>query len=153
MSDGGSANLRRGADALAKFSQGLSDALGAFEKSPANPSSLGHHGLDRQSFSGTKIPFPEADYLHGQYTDVHDRLMHMSTILSLHMEALQCAARSADATYDDTEGEVRRRFWEIKTQLDKEYQKAHPKEHEHNEQPPKDTRQHSGDKSAGVSSQ
>ncbi|MER6570207.1 hypothetical protein ABT288_29460 [Streptomyces sp. NPDC001093] len=150
MSDGGSANLRRGADALAKFSDGLKNALTTFEQSPANPSELGHHGLDRQSFGGTKIPFPEADYLHEKYSDVHGVLMDMSATLRLHIEALQCAAHSADATYDGTEEEVRRRFWEIKAKLDDEYQKTHPKEQQ---QPRKDTRQHTDDKSAGVSSQ
>ncbi|MEU2926385.1 hypothetical protein ABZ636_15280 [Streptomyces sp. NPDC007251] len=148
MSDGGSANLRRGADALSKFSDGLSNALTRFEESPASPSRLGHHGLDRKSFGGAEIPFTEADDLHKKYTEVHDLLMSMSSTLRLHIEALQLAARSADSTYDGTEDEVRRRFWEIKTKLDQEFQKTHPEK----QQPRKDTRQHTDDKSAGVSS-
>jgi hypothetical protein len=150
VGDGGSANLRRGADALSKFSDGLSNALTAFEKSPASPSQLGHHGLDRRSFGGGKIPFSEADFLHDRYSDVHDVLMSMSSTLRLHIEALQLAARSADATYDGTEDEVRRRFWEIKAKIDREYEKTHPEKHQ---QPQKDTRQHTDDKSVGVSTQ
>lgn len=150
VSDGGSANLRRGADALSKFSDGLSNALTTFEKSPASPPELGQHGLDRQSFGGSKIPFHEADYLHQKYSEVHDVLVEMSGTLRLHIEALQCAARSADGTYDGTEDEVRRRFWEIKAKIDHEYQKTHP---DKRQEPRKDTRQHTDDKSAGVSTQ
>ncbi|KUM91364.1 hypothetical protein AQI88_37510 [Streptomyces cellostaticus] len=141
--------MRRGAEALSKFSDGLTSALTSFKESAGSESSLGRHALGRPSFSGTGIPFSEADDLQGQYGRVHDSLMHMSQTLGLHIEALQLAAQAADATYNGSEDEVRRRFWEIKTQIDEEYQKMHPKEHE---QPRKDTRQHTDDKASGVSS-
>ncbi|MEU9989376.1 hypothetical protein AB0E10_21790 [Streptomyces sp. NPDC048045] len=149
MSDGDGSGLRRGADALSKFSTGLTNALTAFNESAGSPSSLDQHGLGRPSFSGSQVKFAEADYLFKQYGRVHDSLKSMSRTLGLHIEALQLAAKAADGTYVATEDEVRRRFWEIKTQIDEEYRKTHPKQHP---QPPKDTRQHTDDKTSGVSS-
>ncbi|MFI1365315.1 hypothetical protein [Streptomyces griseochromogenes] len=149
MSDGGRSDLRRGAEALAKFSAGLTNALTAFNESAGSPSSLDQHGLGRPSFSGAQIPFAEAGKLFYQYGRVHDSLKDMSQTLGLHIEALQLAAKAADSTYVATEDEVRRRFWEIKSKIDEEYQKTHPKDHP---QPRKDTRQHTDDKTSGVSS-
>ena len=147
MSDGGGSSLRRGVDALSKFKDDVDKALQKFEDSPGSPSKLAHHALSRASFSGTQVPFDEAHDLHAQYEHVHERLTHLSKTLSLQIEALTLAAHASDVTYDGSEDEVRRRFWEIKSQLDEEHQQATQK----HEQPHKDTRQYTDHKSAGAS--
>ncbi|MEU6510628.1 hypothetical protein [Streptomyces sp. NPDC046942] len=151
MSDGGGSDLRRGADALSKFADGLNHALTVFEKSAGSRPRLEDQKLAPQSFSGANIAFSEAEDLRGTYDDVHNRLVSMSQTLSLHIEALHLAAKSADVTYDGTEDEVRRRFWEIKSELDDEYHKTHPKpgHPQKQEQPPTDKRQHTTGNSAG----
>ncbi|MGW4563529.1 hypothetical protein ACWEN3_14310 [Streptomyces sp. NPDC004561] len=159
MGDGGGSSLRRGLDALSKFKGEVDKALNAFERSPGSSSKLADHALSRASFGGSQIPFGEADDLHSQYEHVHERLVYLSKTLNLQIEALTCAAHAADVTYDGSEDEARRRFWEIKTQLDEEYQKSPNKQdpapkndQQQDETPQKDTRQHTDQKSSGVSS-
>ncbi|MGW0885150.1 hypothetical protein [Streptomyces sp. NPDC002671] len=151
MGDGGRSDLRRGVEALSKFKEDVDKALTKFDESPGSASKIAHHALSRTSFSGTQIPFGEAHDLHSQYEHVHERLVYLSKTLGLHIEALTLAAHATDATYDLTEDEVRRRFWKIKSQLDEEYQKATNKHEPKDEQPRKDTRKHTDQKSAGVS--
>ncbi|MEU0007363.1 hypothetical protein ABZ079_24555 [Streptomyces sp. NPDC006314] len=142
--------MRRGIDALAKFKGNVDKALEAFEGAPGNPSRLAEHKLSAGSFSGSNIPFQEATELHGKYEQVHERLTSLSKNLGLQIEALRLATHAADVTYDGTEDEVRRRFWEIRTHLDEEHQKATRSEDKHAEKKPVEAREHSGDdKSAG----
>ncbi|MEW2620065.1 hypothetical protein [Streptomyces sp. NPDC048106] len=148
MGDGGGADLRRGADALSKLKSGFDKALKTFDGSSGSASSLSHHVLERSSFSGTNVAFPEASGLHEQYQNVHDRIVSMSKTLGLYVEAMTLAAQAADGTYDGTEEEVRRRFWAIKSQLDKEYAETHPTP-KAPEQPGKAGPKHSGGKSVG----
>ncbi|GAA1045340.1 hypothetical protein GCM10009566_71350 [Streptomyces murinus] len=148
MGDGGSVDLRRGVDALSKLKGGFDKALTTLEGSSGGTASLGQHTLERSSFSGTNVPFPEASGLHAQYQNVHDRILSMSKTLGLHIEAMTLAMQAADGTYDGTEEDVRRRFWEIKSQLDKEYEKTHPA-HEKHQQPGKGTQKHNQSKSVG----
>ncbi|GGW81464.1 hypothetical protein GCM10010503_68540 [Streptomyces lucensis JCM 4490] len=152
MGDGGRSDLRRGVEVLSQFKNDVDKALRKFEQSPGSSSKLADHALSRASFSGSQVPFSEAQDLHLQYEHVHERLMHLSKTLALQIEAMTLAAHSADATYDGSEDEVRRRFWKIKNHLDDEYAKATDKNKHHDEQPRKDTRQHTDHKSAGVSS-
>jgi hypothetical protein len=151
VGDGGRSNLKRGVEVLSKFKDDINKALHTFEQSPGSASKIADHELSRASFSGAQLPFGAAEDLHLQYKHVHARLMHLSKTLALQIEAMTLAAHSADATYDGTEDEVRRRFWQIKTQLDDEYRKANPKGEHQDKQPPKDTRHHTDHSSAGVS--
>ncbi|MET7290071.1 hypothetical protein [Streptomyces sp. NPDC005573] len=124
MGDGGGSDVRRGIDALSAFRDQISRALGNFEGSPGSPSKLEDQALARPSFGGTGAKFDEADNLHAKYGEVHTRLVHFSKVLNLQIEALKLATHAADVTYDGTEEEVRRRFWQIQQQLDDEYEQA-----------------------------
>ncbi|WP_225101301.1 hypothetical protein [Streptomyces sp. CoH27] len=124
MSDGGGSGMRRGIDALKEFQGKINDALEEFERGHGGPSKIAQHSLDRSSFGGSHAKFGEADDLHKAYGTVHERLHNLSRTLGLHIQALQLATQSADATYDGTEEEVWRRFWQIRGQIDAEYQQA-----------------------------
>ncbi|MFJ7151854.1 hypothetical protein ACIQVT_27315 [Streptomyces sp. NPDC100445] len=142
--------MRRGIDALSKFKKKVDDALKTFEGAPGSPSRLAEHRLSPSSFSGSNIPFHEATELHGRYEQVHERLTSLSKNLSLQIEALTLAAHAADVTYDGTEDEVRRRFWQIHAHLEAEHRKAEAEAKQHAQQKPADTPEHSGGaKSAG----
>lgn len=122
MANGGGSGMRRGVDALQEFKGKLDDALSDFEGGHGGPSKIAQQSLSRSSFGGTNAPFDEAGDLHTAYETVHARLTHLSKTLGLHIEALKLASHAADATYDGTEDEVRRRFWQIRAQLDAQYQ-------------------------------
>ncbi|MFF8732876.1 hypothetical protein ACF073_41410 [Streptomyces sp. NPDC015171] len=153
MSGGSGSGMRRGIDALSKFKKKVDDALKAFEGAPGSPSRLAEHKLSAGSFSGSNIHFSEAADLHSNYELVHERLTSLSKNLGMQIEALTLATRAADVTYDGTEEEVRRRFWEIRTHLDEEHQKAARHKDEHAERQPAKGAEHSGgSKSAGAES-
>lgn len=153
MSGNSGSGMRRGIDALAKFKRKVDDALTAFEGAPGSPSRLAQHTLSAGSFSGSNIPFHEATELHGKYEQVHERLTSLSKNLGLQIEALTLAAHAADVTYDGTEDEVRRRFWEIRSHLDEEHHKATQSKDEPAEKKPGKAAEHAGDdKSAGAGS-
>ncbi|MYW16803.1 hypothetical protein GT039_14675 [Streptomyces sp. SID2955] len=122
MADGGGSGMRRGIDALQKFKGKLDDALADFEEGHGGPSKVAQQSLSRASFGGTHAQFDEANDLHTAYETVHTRLTHLSKTLGLHIESLKLASHAADATYDGTEEEVRRRFWQIHTQITTQYQ-------------------------------
>ncbi|MGW7786657.1 hypothetical protein [Streptomyces tricolor] len=153
MSGGSGSGMRRGIDALSKFKKKVDDALKAFEGAPGSPSRLAEHTLSVSSFSGSSSPFHEAVELHGKYEQVHERLTSLSKNLGLQIEALKLATHAADATYDGTEDEVRRRFWEIRSHLAEEHRKATKPKGEHAENKPVKDAEHGGDnKSAGADS-
>ncbi|MEU6668213.1 hypothetical protein [Streptomyces sp. NPDC046727] len=150
---GNGSGVRRGIEALSKFKGNVDRALAAFEGAPGNPSRLAEHTLSASSFSGSNIPFHEATDLHGKYEQVHERLTSLSKNLALQIEALKLATHAADVTYDGTEDEVRRRFWEIRSHLAQEHHKATQPKDEHAEKPPAGAGEHGGDhKSAGAGS-
>ncbi|MEU1401340.1 hypothetical protein ABZ471_03060 [Streptomyces sp. NPDC005728] len=122
MANGGGSGMRRGVDALQEFKGKLDDALSDFEGGHGGPSKIAQQSLNRSSFGGTTAPFDEAGDLHTAYETVHSRLTHLSKTLGLHIEALKLASHAADVTYDGTEDEVRRRFWQIRAQIDAQYQ-------------------------------
>ncbi|WP_330460158.1 hypothetical protein OIB37_26775 [Streptomyces sp. NBC_00820] len=133
MGDGGGSDVRRGVDALSAFKDQIDKALGDFEGSPGSPSKIEEQALGRTSFGGVNAQFDEAGNLHTQYEHVHERLIHLSKTLGLHIEALKLATHAADVTYDGTEDEVRRRFWQIQHQLDDDYQQAVKQQREHDQ--------------------
>ncbi|MFF9771038.1 hypothetical protein ACF1GT_31435 [Streptomyces sp. NPDC014636] len=122
MADGGGSGMRRGIDALQAFKGKLDEALTDFEDGHGGPSKVAQQSLSRASFGGTNAQFDEAGELHSAYETVHSRLTHLSKTLGLHIESLKLASQAADATYDGTEDEVRRRFWQIHTQIATQYQ-------------------------------
>jgi hypothetical protein len=136
--------MRRGIDALSKFKNDVDKALKAFEGAPGSPSRLAEHTLSAGSFSGSNIPFHEATELHSKYEQVHERLTSLSQNLGLQIEALTLAAHAADVTYDGTEDEVRRRFWQIRSHLDQEHRTATQKD-EHAEKKPAEAGEHGGE--------
>ncbi|MBY8841422.1 MULTISPECIES: hypothetical protein [unclassified Streptomyces] len=121
MGDGGGSDLRRGIDALKEFKGKLDNALTDFEDGHGSPSKLAQQSLSRGSFGGTNAPFDEAGDLHTAYETVHTRLTHLSKTLGMHIEALKLASHAADATYDGSDDEVQRRFWQIRAHLDAQY--------------------------------
>ncbi|MEV5875504.1 hypothetical protein AB0L75_14975 [Streptomyces sp. NPDC052101] len=146
MSDGGGSDLRRGLEALKIFQKRVNNALSTFDGSPGASSTIAQHAIGRASFSGTEIQFNEAADLHGRYQHVHDRLIHLSKSLGLHIEALNLAVQAADVGYDNVEEEVRERFWAIQSELDKEHQQAEAKEQAHKSNPaPKTNKSTEGD--------
>ncbi|MFI0190018.1 hypothetical protein ACH4PW_21015 [Streptomyces sp. NPDC017082] len=145
--------MRRGIDALAKFKKKVDDALKAFEGAPGSPSRLAEHRISASSFSGSNIPFHEATELHGKYEQVHERLTTLSRNLGMQIEALTLAAHAADVTYDGTDDEVRRRFWQIRAHLDHEHREATEPKEKHADPKPAKTAEHGGDHQfAGASS-
>ncbi|GGS87848.1 MULTISPECIES: hypothetical protein [Streptomyces] len=153
MSGGGGSGMRRGIDALAKFKTAVDKALTAFEGAPGSPSRLAEHKLSASSFSGSNIPFHEATELHGKYEQVHERLTTLSQNLGMQIEALTLAAHAADVTYDSTEDEVRRRFWQIRSHLAEQHHEATQSKGEHADHKPAKAAEHGGDdKSAGAGS-
>ncbi|MGW2745706.1 hypothetical protein [Streptomyces sp. NPDC001450] len=122
MSGGSGSGMRRGIDALKEFKNKLDGVLSDFDDGHGGPSKIAQQQLGRSSFGGTNAPFDEAGDLHTEYGTVHSRLIHLSQTLGLHIQALQLASHATDATYDMTEDEVRRRFYQIRAKLDAQYQ-------------------------------
>ncbi|MEV7691330.1 hypothetical protein ACFW1F_28260 [Streptomyces bungoensis] len=122
MSGVSGSGMRRGIDALKDFKGKLDAVLADFDDGHGGPSRIAQQQLSRASFGGTNAKFDEAGDLHTAYETVHSRLVHLSRTLGLHIQALQLASHAADATYDMTEEEVRRRFYEIRAKLDAQYQ-------------------------------
>ncbi|MFF7977136.1 hypothetical protein [Streptomyces sp. NPDC007905] len=122
MSGGSGSDMRRGIDALKEFKDKLDGVLSEFDGGDGGPSKVAQQQLSRSSFGGTNAKFDEADEVHTAYGNVHSRLVHLSQTLGLHIQALQLASHAADATYNMTEDEVRRRFWQIRAKLDAQYQ-------------------------------
>ncbi|MPY40500.1 hypothetical protein FNH04_11460 [Streptomyces phyllanthi] len=124
MGGSGGADLRRGLEALKTFKKRVDGVLANLEGSPASSTKVGEHQLSRASFSGQGTDFAEASGLFAQYNRVHDRLTSLSKSLGLHIESLGIAVHGADIGFDNLEEEQRRRFWEIQTQIDREYRDA-----------------------------
>ncbi|MFI9807934.1 hypothetical protein ACIHEJ_26815 [Streptomyces sp. NPDC052301] len=122
MSGGSGSGMRRGIDALKDFKGKLDKVLHEFDDGDGGPSKIAQQQLSRSSFGGTNAKFDEAGDLHTAYETVHARLIHLSQTLGLHIEALQLASHAADATYDLSEDEVRRRFYQIRAKIDAQYQ-------------------------------
>ncbi|MGW7527359.1 hypothetical protein [Streptomyces sp. NPDC054783] len=119
LPDGGGSDLRRGLEALKTFKSRVDTLLDKFERSPGNPKKVAMHTLSPASFCG-KGEFAEATDLHSQYHTVHERIMSLSETLKLQIEAMQIAVHGADIGYDKLEDDLRRRFHEIRTQINEQ---------------------------------
>ncbi|MGW2874783.1 hypothetical protein ACWDBP_00475 [Streptomyces sp. NPDC001233] len=119
LPDAGVGDLRRGLEALKTFKSRVDTLLGTFEGSPGGPKKVAMHTLSPTSFCG-KGEFAEAAGLHSQYETVHERITSLSKSLALQIEAMQIAVHGADIGYDKLEDDLRRRFHEIRTQINEE---------------------------------
>ncbi|MCC5478609.1 hypothetical protein ACFV2N_34170 [Streptomyces sp. NPDC059680] len=119
LPDGGGSDLRRGLEALQTFKSRVDALLDTFERSPGDPKKVGMHTLSLTSFCGTG-QFAEATDLHSHYQTVHEQITSLSQTLKLQIEAMQIAVHGADIGYDKLEDDLRRRFHEIRTQVNEQ---------------------------------
>jgi hypothetical protein len=112
---GGAADLRRGVMALSTFKKRVDDLLSTFEESPGGSSKVRAHSLPETAFGSGA--FPEGKMLHLEYERVHERITALSKSLGLQLEAMQIAVHGVDVTFDNLEEEQRRRFHEIRTEV------------------------------------
>ncbi|MCX3061771.1 hypothetical protein [Streptomyces beihaiensis] len=118
------ADLKVSAGVLKTFKQRVDKILHDFESSPGSSSKVGDQRVSRASISGSSSPFHEADALHSQYEQVHERITSLSKMLGLQIEAMSIASHGAEVGFGNLEEEQRRRFWEIQTKIDREHQQA-----------------------------
>jgi hypothetical protein len=123
--DGGGSDLRRGLEALKTFRKRVDALLRNFEGSPGSSSKVAAHALSATSFCG-KGEFAEATGLHREYERVHERITSLSKSLALQIEAMQIAVHGADVGFDNLEDDLRRRFHEIRTEINEQQAEAHP---------------------------
>ncbi|GAA0671626.1 hypothetical protein GCM10009601_55820 [Streptomyces thermospinosisporus] len=119
---GGGADLRRGVMALSTFKKRIDDLLTAFEASAGGSSNVGRCSLPQTAFGSGA--FPEGTMLHREYERVHERITALSKSLALQLEAMQIAVHGVDVNFDNLEEEQRRRFHEIRTTINEQYEKA-----------------------------
>lgn len=112
---GATADVRRGVMALSTFKKRVDDLLAAFEGSPGGPSQVGAHSLPENAFGSGA--FPEGRRLHLEYERVHERITALSRTLGLQLEAMRIAVHGVDVTFDNLENEQRRRFHEIRAEV------------------------------------
>lgn len=119
---GGGADLRRGLEALKTFKKRVDGLLSDFEGSAGSSAKVAAHTISRASFGAGD--FAEASGLHGQYERVHEHITSLSKSLALQIEALQIAVQGADIGFDNLEEDLRRRFWEIRTEVNRRQAKT-----------------------------
>lgn len=115
---GGAADVRRGLMALSAFKKRVDDLLTAFEDSAGGSSKVGAHSLTADAFGMGN--FPEAKSLHLEYERVHERITSLSKSLGLQLEAMQIAVHGVDVNFDNLEDDLRYRFHEIRTEVNRD---------------------------------
>ncbi|MFH8338036.1 hypothetical protein [Streptomyces sp. AM6-12] len=118
--DDGTGGLKVGLEALKTFKTRVDGVLDTFERSPGAAKKVAMHTLAADSFCGHG-GFPEATGLHSQYTRVHDRLVTLSKSLTLQIEAMQIAVHGADIGFANLDDDERRRFHEIRMEINEKY--------------------------------
>ncbi|MGV9357616.1 hypothetical protein [Streptomyces misionensis] len=121
--DDGAGGLKVGLEALKTFKTRVDAVLKTFEDSPGAAKKLAMHTLAADSFYSKGV-FPEATGLHSQYTRVHDRLTTLSQRLSLQIEAMQIAVHGADIGFANLDDDQRRRFHEIRMEINEQHTDA-----------------------------
>ncbi|UXY30291.1 hypothetical protein [Streptomyces sp. HUAS TT20] len=122
--DAGGSGLKRGLEALKTFKKRVDTLLTDLEGSPGSYTKVAAHTLSAASLCG-KGEFAEATGLHREYERVHERITSLSKSLALQIEAMQIAVHGADVGYDKLEDDLRRRFHEIRTEINEEQAEAH----------------------------
>ncbi|MFI1221818.1 MULTISPECIES: hypothetical protein [unclassified Streptomyces] len=132
---GGTGDLRRGVGALETFKKRVDALLADFEGSAANKSKVADQKISRASLSGPNARFAEADGLYTQYNRVHTSLVQLSKSLGDQIEYLSLGVHAAAVGFDNVDDDIRRRFYEIQTRLNREREKhAQPEQDNKNEQ-------------------
>ncbi|MFI5684801.1 hypothetical protein [Streptomyces sp. NPDC051636] len=121
--DAGGSGLRRGLEALKIFKGRVDTLLATFEGSPGSYAKVAAHTLSPAAFCG-KGEFAEATGLHREYERVHERITSLSKSLALQIEAMQIAVHGADIGFDNLEDDLRRRFHEIRTEINEQQAEA-----------------------------
>jgi hypothetical protein len=128
-------DLERGAGALRNFQSKINALLTEFENSPGGHQKVAEHTIQRGAFSGTALPFAEADGFFTQYNRVHKELVTLSKLLADQMELLRLGAHAADVGFDNVDEDTRRRFHAIQTQLKAAEAEREQREEKHTDRP------------------
>ncbi|MBC9711765.1 hypothetical protein H9Y04_04175 [Streptomyces sp. TRM66268-LWL] len=123
-SGSGSADLEKGVGALKRFQSRVDTLLSELENSAAGSTKVAEQRLTRAAFSGSNVPFVEADGFFTQYNRVHQSLVKLSRSLGDQIEMLQIAVRASEVGYDNLEEELRQRFYSIQTRVEVERERA-----------------------------
>lgn len=126
-------DLERGAGALRNFQSKINALLTEFENGPGGSQKVAEHTIERGAFSGTGLPFAEADGFFAQYARVHRELVSLSKLLADQMELLRLGAHAADVGFDNVDEDTRRRFHAIQDRLEvaaEERQKQEKPDHD-----------------------
>ncbi|MFI1869272.1 hypothetical protein [Streptomyces jumonjinensis] len=117
---GGASDLERGVGALKKFHQQVVALLAEFEGGEGGTAKIAEQRVSRGSFSGSNLPFAEADGFFSQYNRVHASLVSLTKSLGDQIEALTIGVHAADVGFDNVEEEMRQRFHAIQGQLERQ---------------------------------
>ncbi|CAL9552836.1 hypothetical protein [Streptomyces sp. NPDC101145] len=128
-------DLERGAGALRNFQSKINALLTEFENSPGGHQKVAEHTIQRGAFSGTALPFAEADGFFTQYNRVHKELVTLSKLLADQMELLRLGAHAADVGFDNVDEDTRRRFHAIQERLDVAVEEHKKYEEKHTDKP------------------
>ncbi|MEU9335421.1 hypothetical protein AB0D49_19955 [Streptomyces sp. NPDC048290] len=93
--------------------------LSDLEASAGDPAKVRAQTIRQTSLSqGAGGVFVEADALYSQYNIVHEQLTNLSRTLHLQIEAIGIAVKGASIGFEALEEEQRRRYWQIRIQLE-----------------------------------
>lgn len=109
-------DLGRGAEALKTFQKQVDGIFQKFAESAGDTSKVSGYTVTRGAFSGAG-DFAEATGLYGEYERAHQHITNLTKMLGLQIEALTIAVQGADIGFDNLEEEQRRRFHEIRTEV------------------------------------
>ncbi|MFD9290710.1 hypothetical protein ACFWBV_20975 [Streptomyces sp. NPDC060030] len=120
----GKGDLRKGVGALEKFQRSVNTLLADLESSPAGKTEVAAQTVSRSSLSGQNACFAEADGLYTQYNRVHESLVTLSKSLGDQIEYLNLGVQAAAVGFDNVDDDTRRRFHEIRADLEAERKRA-----------------------------
>ncbi|MFF6998056.1 hypothetical protein ACFY93_24265 [Streptomyces sp. NPDC008313] len=114
------ANLKAGNEVLSAFQKRVTTLLAEFENSAGSATKVGSQRIARTSLRSDSVCFVEADGLFAEYERVHERLTSLVKTLGLQIEATGIAVQGAKVGFNALEDDLRHRFWEIQTELQRE---------------------------------
>ncbi|MEV6316478.1 hypothetical protein [Streptomyces sp. NPDC051776] len=121
-------DLERGVGALKRFQKHVNGLLKEFEHGPGGSTKVDAQRVTRAAFSGSNVPFAEADGFFTQYNRVHSELVRLSRFLGDQIEMLSIAVHGAEVGFDNLEEEQRRRFHSIQARLDRDQEQREREE-------------------------
>ncbi|MEU0135450.1 hypothetical protein ABZ172_15700 [Streptomyces sp. NPDC006296] len=120
----GKGDLHKGVGALEKFQKSVNALLAELESSSAGRSKVAAQTVSRSSLSGHNTCFAEADALYTQYNRVHESLVTLSKSLGEQIEYLSLGVHAAAVGFDNVDDDTRRRFHEIRVEMDADREKT-----------------------------